>query len=58
MAGCRNTIRKVTIKSLSARATAVNDVYARRNTVNPFLKQSIEEIVFNDLETRSVMMDE
>ena len=37
--------------------TAVNDAYARRNIVIPCLKQNIESVVFEDLETRVAEID-
>lgn len=38
--------------------TAVNDAYARRNTVIPLLKTNIQETVFDDLEARIAAIDE
>ena len=38
--------------------TAVNDAYARRNAVIPFLKMNIQETVFDDLEARIAAIDE
>ena len=37
--------------------TAVNDAYARRNTVISLLKTNIQETVFDDLETRIAAID-
>lgn len=38
--------------------TAVNDAYARRNTVNSLLKTNIQETVFDDLEAKIAAIDE